>query len=114
MGSFIAMIAANMTETTTDGIRKPRADIKTLEPSIIRYKHLTHTMPDSLRDLAFRPLNWSGPWRKMIEESALIDPWGQPYQYRNPGHHNPNGYDIFSKGPDMKEDTEDDIGNWQN
>ena len=52
--------------------------------------------------------------RKMIEESALKDAWGNEYQYRNPGRHNPNGYDIYSSGPDGKEGTEDDIGNWQN
>ena len=43
---------------------------------------------------------------------APLDPWGEPYQYRSPGTHNKTGYDLFSKGPDKTEGTEDDIGNW--
>ena len=41
-----------------------------------------------------------------------LDPWGEAYQYRSPGTHNKSGYDLFSKGPDKTEGTEDDIGNW--
>ena len=29
-----------------------------------------------------------------------------------PGKHNPNDYDLLSAGPDGKEGTDDDIGNW--
>ena len=29
-----------------------------------------------------------------------------------PGKHNPNGFDLFSVGPDGKAGTDDDIGNW--
>lgn len=95
-------------------VGKAKADVKTFETTIIRYKTNMTAMPSSLEDLARRPANARGPWRKMIEESALKDAWGQPYQYRNPGRHNPNGYDIYSYGPDQKDGTEDDIGNWQN
>jgi general secretion pathway protein G len=42
----------------------------------------------------------------------LVDPWGRKLAYRNPGKHNPGGYDVFSLGPDGVENTEDDIGNW--
>lgn len=78
----------------------------------IRYRMATGVMPTSFEDFVRRPENHQGAWRKLAEEAALTDPWGQPYQYRNPGKHNAQSYDIFSKGPDMKEDTEDDIGNW--
>jgi general secretion pathway protein G len=40
------------------------------------------------------------------------DPWGSAYVYYFPGKHNPNAYDLFSVGPDFKEGTQDDIGNW--
>ncbi len=46
------------------------------------------------------------------EENRLIDPWGHAYQYRNPGKHNANGYDIYSMGLDGVVGTDDDIGNW--
>ena len=29
-----------------------------------------------------------------------------------PGKHNANSYDLLSVGPDGKEGTDDDIGNW--
>jgi len=39
---------------------------------------------------------WSGPYLKKAE--GLVDPWGRPYQYRNPGR---NGtFEIFTLGRD--------------
>ncbi|HEY1764474.1 MAG TPA: type II secretion system major pseudopilin GspG [Opitutaceae bacterium] len=53
---------------------------------------------------------WRGPY---IEGNAMpLDPWKQPYQYRFPGVHNKDGYDLWSMGPDQKDQTDDDIGNW--
>jgi len=52
-------------------------------------------------------------WKAMLE-NEVKDPWGHPYQYLNPGKHNPDRYDVFSMGPDGVPDTEDDIGNWKN
>ena len=40
------------------------------------------------------------------------DPWGQPYHYTYPGKHNVKSFDVYSGGPDQKEGTADDIGNW--
>lgn len=55
-----------------------------------------------------RASRWRGPYiRKMPE-----DPWGNPYQYRFPGTHNPGSYDLWSNGPDGVESS-DDIGNWE-
>ena len=55
---------------------------------------------------------WRGPYIPSDKNEFLIDPWGNPYQYRYPGIHNKNSYDIWSKGPDGKDGTADDIGNW--
>ena len=41
------------------------------------------------------------------------DAWGQKFVYKRPGEHNVDEYDLFSKGRDRKEGTEDDIVNWQ-
>jgi len=46
-----------------------------------------------------------------IKAEALVDPWGQPFQYRIPGDHNPQTFDIWSLGPDGVEGG-DDIANW--
>jgi general secretion pathway protein G len=56
--------------------------------------------------------NWRGPYADTPGGKAPLDPWGEPYQYRSPGNRNKASYDLFSKGPDKAEGTEDDIGNW--
>lgn len=53
---------------------------------------------------------WKGPYLSTGELPK--DPWGHDYVYKKNGPHNPNGIDIYSFGPDGKEGTEDDIGNW--
>jgi general secretion pathway protein G len=55
---------------------------------------------------------WRGPYIAEGIKSPLLDPWGEPYQYRYPGTHNKTGYDVWSKGPDKADGTDDDIGNW--
>jgi general secretion pathway protein G len=65
-----------------------------------------------LEDLITQPrdaVNWKGPYLKDIPK----DPWGNDYIYEYPGKHNVNGYDLYSMGPDGRENTEDDITNWQ-
>lgn len=46
-----------------------------------------------------------------IKPEALLDPWGEPFEYRIPGTHNPHAFDLWSKGPDGQE-GDDDITNW--
>ena len=50
-----------------------------------------------------RPTRWYQLYKEMPK-----DPWQSDYIYRNPGLKNPNGYDLFSAGPDRKPDTTDD------
>lgn len=52
--------------------------------------------------------SWRGPY---LEKKAL-DPWKQEYQYKQPGTHNPSGYDLWSTGA-KPDDAADDIGNWE-
>lgn len=40
------------------------------------------------------------------------DPWGNPYQYVQPGTHSSQDWEIWSFGPDGIDGTEDDIGSW--
>jgi len=41
-------------------------------------------------------VRWAGPYLKKAE--GLIDPWGRPYQYRNPGRN--GSFEIFTLGRD--------------
>ena len=65
-----------------------------------------------LNDLVVAPRdaqNWKGPYLKDIPN----DPWQKPYVYQAPGKHNVSSYDLASMGPDGRENTEDDVTNWQ-
>jgi hypothetical protein len=44
----------------------------------------------------------------------FYDAWDRPMRYRFPGIHNPEGFDIYSVGPNGWDDEgrNDDIGNW--
>ena len=55
---------------------------------------------------------FQGPY---LDREALRDPWGNPFCYRCPGLFNPTAYDLWSYGPNGRDDggrdTEDDITN---
>ena len=43
------------------------------------------------------------------------DPWGNPYEYEQPGQNNRHSFDLWSFGADGNpggEDVDSDIGNW--
>jgi general secretion pathway protein G len=56
-------------------------------------------------------VGWNGPY--LQKSSALNDPWGQPYLYRNPGKH--GEIDVYTLGSDKAEGGTGeaaDVGNW--
>lgn len=55
---------------------------------------------------------WRGPYLDVPGNKLPLDPWSEPYQYRYPGVKNKNSFDLWSKGPDKTEGSDDDIGNW--
>ncbi len=69
---------------------------------------------EGLQALLAAPPGKADRWRGPYVEGNKIppDPWGEPYQYKCPGVHNKDGYDLWSKGPDKTDGTDDDIGNW--
>jgi general secretion pathway protein G len=55
--------------------------------------------------------NWNGPY--LPKKEGEMDPWGEKFQYRNPGQH--GEYDLFSYGADKVEGgtgEDKDIVNW--
>jgi general secretion pathway protein G len=69
---------------------------------------------DGLGALVNKPagLAATANWHKYLDVDKIPnDPWGRPYIYENPGRHNPNGYDIYSLGPNGN-GGDDAIGNW--
>lgn len=72
-----------------------------MKTQISLYQMRNNSLPNSLTDLV-----------PTYFEEFPKDPWGEPYQYRIPGTHNPNSFDVWSKGLDKIDGTGDDIGNW--
>ncbi len=90
---------------------------QTMKTALTTYRIQLGDYPDSLHSLITRPGGskadrWNGPY--ITEVKVPLDPWGEPYQYAYPGKHNKTGYDLWSKGRDRIDGTEDDIGNWDN
>lgn len=67
---------------------------------------------DGLQALVFKPSGAPAKWHKYLDvDKVPVDPWSRAYVYENPGKHNPDGYDIYSLGPDGNGGN-DAIGNW--
>ena|SRR5258708_2053633 len=90
-----------------------------LKTSLVRYRIDLGDYPSTAEGMqallaapAGKAERWHGPYIDAPGGRVPVDPWGEPYQYRYPGVKNKEAYDLFSKGPDKTEGTEDDIGNW--
>jgi len=73
------------------------------------------TTEQGLRALVERPTTGQVPpnWRQYLDRLPT-DPWGNPYQYLNPGVHGAD-VDVFSLGADGQpggENADADIGSW--
>jgi general secretion pathway protein G len=101
---------------TTDTARKTRAtaDIRGgIKTALDHFEIDNGYYPKSLNDLLQQPSDakqWHGPYFDPPE--LPVDPWGNPYLYYYPSKRNQPTYDLLSMGPDQKEGTDDDIGNW--
>ncbi len=98
-------------------VKATRAQIDALEKALDQYRiDVGHypTTEQGLPALMKRPPGenrWSGPY---LRKDVPNDPWGSPYQYRQPGEH--GDFDLFSFGKDGKaggEGENADIANWQ-
>jgi general secretion pathway protein G len=98
-----------------------RQDIFTIMQSLKLYKLDNRRYPTTEQGLAALvqkpsqapvPQNWSaGGYLERLPN----DPWGQPYQYLNPGLH--GEIDVMSFGADGQpggQGADADIGNWMN
>ena len=96
-------------------INATKFQLGVFKTSLGQFEMDTGTFPstsDGLKALMERPSDvaeedWDGPYMEKIPK----DTWHEDYIYRFPGEHN-KYYDIFSKGPDRQEGTEDDLTNW--
>ncbi len=106
-----------LTNVTTVGKEtRVKGDLTTLTAALRTYETSNTFLPTSKQGLLAltempsakpQPKNWK-PFLKKV----LLDPWGNEYGYARPGKHDPDGFDLWSVGPDGKPGTADDIGNW--
>jgi general secretion pathway protein G len=91
-----------------------KADVSSIETAIGAFEIDNGRYPsteEGLQALITAPAAldaWRGPY---LSRGLPKDPWGNEYVYRYPGQENPDGFDLYSMGPDGREGN-DDIGNW--
>jgi general secretion pathway protein G len=97
-------------------IKVAKAQIRALEDGLDQYRLDTGRYPTSEQGLAAlmaQPTGvarWQGPY---LKKTVPNDPWGNPYQYRNPGEH--GEFDLYSLGKDGQAGgtgEAEDIVNW--
>lgn len=112
IGILVGITAVSLRGVMTDAeVTKAKTGIRDLNIHLLSFKtNSGGLMPTNLEGLVTKPSGLGNkPWRQYAKEGDLMDPWGSPYVYRNPGRRNPQGYDLNSVGPDKKEGTDDDI-----
>ncbi|MDT0618669.1 type II secretion system major pseudopilin GspG [Salinisphaera sp. P385] len=100
-------------------VTKAKQDIRVIESALQLYRLDNFQYPSTEQGLEAlvekptsqpEPRNWkSGGYLDRVP----TDPWGNPYQFRNPGEH--GEIDVFTLGRDGRpggEDMDSDIGNW--
>jgi general secretion pathway protein G len=120
LGILAATIIPQFIGTTKDAkISAAKSQVAELESALERfYVHMDRypTAEEGLKVLVDPPANddgkkWRGPYIKQLRD----DPWGNPYQYLNPGTHHSGSFDVWSRGADGADGGEGenaDIGNW--
>lgn len=80
-----------------------------------RYPNDSQGLEALVREPSAEPSPKRYPPGGYVKADAIIDPWGNPYQYRVPGDFNTHSFDLYSFGPDGTEGgdgTDSDIVNW--
>lgn len=118
MGLLAAIVApqvlkylgSSRSETAKVQIQNINAALELYHLDVGRYP----TADEGLKSLVTQPqtaAGWNGPYLK--KQTALNDPWGQPYLYKVPGAH--GDVDVLTLGSDKAEggtNEAKDVGNW--
>jgi general secretion pathway protein G len=119
IGVLAALIVPNVLDRADDArVMAAKADINNLAQQLKVYKLDNQRYPTAaqgLQALLVRPTTGPIPpnWKPYVEKLPN-DPWGNPYQYLNPGIK--GEIDVFSFGADGQpggEGKNADLGSWQ-
>ena len=118
--AIVAMLAALVGPTLFDKLggskqKAAGAQLSMIASALDSYRLDVGKYPRKLEDLNDDPRTspaWSGPY---LKKGIPKDPWGNSYQYRQPGKESRIGYDLYSYGADGQEGGEGedkDVVNW--
>jgi general secretion pathway protein G len=119
IGVLAALIVPNVINRADDAkMAAARSDVNMLMQQLKIYRLDNQRYPSAeqgLEALVRKPEVGSIPpnWKPYLDKLPA-DPWGQPYQYANPGIQ--GEIDVFSLGADGQpggEGADADIGSWQ-
>ncbi len=120
LGILAAIVVPRIMDRPDEArIVKAKQDIRALESALNLYRLDNYNYPTTDQGLEAlvekpnippEPAHWkSGGYIDRLPK----DPWGEPYQYLNPGQK--SAIDLYSLGADSQtggEETNADIGNW--
>lgn len=115
----VAVVPQFMDKPDQSRVTRAKTDINALKTALSMYKLDNFTYPSTAQGLAALTQKPSGlPEAKNWNPNGYVeqlpkDPWGNDYQFLNPGNH--GEIDIYSLGQDGQpggEDINADIGNW--
>ncbi len=115
LGLIAGLVVPNILQRAEDAnVRAAKAEVQRLSMAVDEFYLDNGRVPRELRELVERPgnaRNWNGPY---VNNSNLLDPWDNPYNFRYPGQH--RSYDIWSNGADGQpggEGRNREITNWE-
>jgi len=98
-------------------IKRAESDMQNIESAVRSYEILAGNPPTSaqgLKALFVKPASPPAPKRwASAGKDVPLDPWGEPYKYRNPGKIDTSSFEILTFGPDKQEGTDDDMSSQQ-
>ncbi|MBI4566008.1 MAG: type II secretion system major pseudopilin GspG [Planctomycetes bacterium] len=116
IGLLAAIVAPRLLGRSEEArVGAAKAQIKSFQNALAMYETDNGRLPteqQGLLALLERPSAPPEPksWKKYLDGTGLpLDPWGFEYKYRCPGELDPDGYDLWSVGPDGQDGTDDDI-----
>lgn len=119
IGTLAALIVPNVLDRADEArTTAARTDVNNLMQALKLYRLDNQRYPSTaqgLQALVAQPTSEPQPlkWRPYLDKLPT-DPWGQPYQYLNPGVH--GQVDVLSLGADGQpggEGNAADVGSWQ-
>jgi general secretion pathway protein G len=124
IGLLSAVLATNLIGRADDAkIQLAATQIRNLEQSLELYRLDNGRYPSSeqglealVREPSTEPRPRRYPAGGYVKRDGLVDPWGAPYEYQQPGEWNSHSFDLSSLGADGLEGGEGnaaDITNWE-